>query len=196
MLAAAGLDFVVAGGFARDTAAGAVPKDADIMVYGEHYWLPHEIFGWADANGLVYRELPSYGEGESDFDQRLQGVAKIGDIDIIFYRDIHHWSQIVGAFDFNVNQFYFPSSVPRYSSAGEHNRGEPELQPYNPSFTRMDVMYAGSAPLDFLRPVRNDFSSDREAYMVEKYVRYLHTGLLEWQRDVLHAKGIVPLNRS
>jgi hypothetical protein len=187
MLAAEGYDFVVAGGFARDTAAGVTPKDADICVYGGTLRnafmnnLPEYMFDWAESNGLEYSKAYSYGTGASDFDERIDGVVKLGQVDIIFYHEAQSWQEILGKFDFNINQFYFPSSIPQ-RDFGTHGRGEPQLINYNPVFDLAEVAFGGELnhPLCAgLRPEREDYSAQREAYMLNKWAT-IGPAIMDW----------------
>lgn len=186
-LAQRGLNFVVAGGYARDIAAGVQPKDADVCVFGDVCTLgalPASLLHYALEHDLQYRQIPNYHvDDTSDFAARLNGVCKIGDVDIVFYSSAATWYQVVGQFDFNINQFYFPSSIPRYST-GTHNRGEPELYAYEPSFTANDVVFAGDMPAlvrDGLLTVRDDYSFARLRYMQDKW-QDIKVPLLEWVR--------------
>jgi len=187
MLAAEGYDFVVAGGFARDTAAGVPPKDADICVYGGTLRnafmanLPDYMFNWAESNGLTHSKAYSYGSGGSDFDERIDGVVKLGQVDIIFYHEAHSWQEIVDKFDFNINQFYFPSSIPQ-RDFGTHGRDEPQLVGYDPVFTDASVAYGGNHTqllVCGLLTVRDDYSEARYQYVAEKFVK-LWPGIRLW----------------
>lgn len=189
MLAAEGYDFVVAGGFARDIAAGAAPKDADVCVYGGTLRsafmanLPDYMFDWAESHGLPHSKAYSYGGGATDFDERIDGVVKLGQVDIIFYHEARSWQEIVDKFDFNINQFYFPSSIPQ-RDFGTHGRDEPQLVGYDPVFTSDHVWYGGDAEQLLncgLMTVRDDYSEARYQYVAEKFVK-LWPGLLNWFR--------------
>ncbi|CBY88553.1 hypothetical protein [Pantoea phage LIMEzero] len=195
MLAAEGYDFVVAGGFARDTAAGVPPKDADICVYGGTLRnafmanLPDYMFDWAESNGLPYSKAYSYGTGASDFDVRIDGVVKLGQVDIIFYHEARCWQEIVDKFDFNINQFYFPSSIP-VRDYGTHGRGEPQLVGYAPVFTRESVAYGGNHTrllVNGLCAVREDFCAAREQYILDKFSR-IWPGIKDWLTAVLEER--------
>ena len=184
--------FVVAGGGARDTALGIEPKDFDVVVFG---WgsnvqevavkldrLDDVLSEWAADNELTYEYMPSYhdaAEGD-DFGSRLYGVYKIGPVDVIISK-CGCWSQVLHEFDFNLNQFYFPSSIPRYSGQYSRDPGEFMAYPYEPNLTADDVQwYPALASLvesydDLLtlRVCRPDASLSRCAYMLEKHERLL-----------------------
>lgn len=187
MLAAEGYDFVVAGGFARDTAAGVTPKDADICVYGGTLRnafmnnLPEYMFDWAESNGLEHSKAYSYGTGASDLDERIDGVVKLGQVDIIFYHAARSWQEIVDKFDFNINQFYFPSSIPK-RDFGTHGRDEPHLIGYNPAFDRSTVAFGGDRDATLcmgVYPVRVDYSTQREQYILGKWA-VIGPALMDW----------------
>ena len=192
LLQALQLNFVVAGGGARDTALGVEPKDFDIVVFG---WgdntdgvasrldsLDDVLSDYAQENGSSYCYLPSYHDAAEggDFGSRLYGVYKIDDVDVIISR-CGSWSQVLAEFDFNLNQFYFPSSIPRYS--GQYSRDPKDFMayPYNPQLVAEDVEWypavggtaSSYAELLTLKTVRADASSGRTAYMQAK-----HKGLL------------------
>lgn len=189
LLQSRGQNFVVAGGGARDTALGIEPKDFDVIIYG---WgndtdevacllgrYDHVLCCHALANSLPYAYMPSYHDAAEggDFGSRLWGVYKIGDVDVIISR-CGSWSQVLSEFDFNLNQFYFPSSIPRYS--GQYSRDPTDFMayPYEPSFTAADVQYFpalaslvnGYDDLLTLRTVRPDASEGRQAYMARKFM--------------------------
>lgn len=181
-------NFVVAGGGARDTALGVEPKDFDVIIYGwgnnteevscllDQY---NSILGeHAYDNCLPYAYMPSYHDAAEggDFGSRLFGVYKIGDVDVIISR-CGSWSQVLSEFDFNLNQFYFPSSIPRYSGQYSRDPNDFMAYPYAPSFTASDVQYFpalaaivdGYDDLLTLRTVRADASDGRQAYMAQKH---------------------------
>jgi hypothetical protein len=181
-------NFVVAGGGARDTALGVEPKDFDVIIYG---WGndTEEVSDLLDLynvvlakhaydNLLPYAYMPSYHDAAEggDFGSRLYGVYKIGDVDVIVSR-CGSWSQVLSEFDFNLNQFYFPSSIPRYS--GQYSRDPSDFMayPYEPRFTPEAASYF---PVEFrevtdyedlltLHTVRADASDGRKAYMMQKH---------------------------
>lgn len=200
MLRGYGYEFVVGGGFARDIACGMPPKDADICVYGsaygpiESYGIPQAMGEWALENGLCFQQIPSYGMSESDFDQRCAGVAKIGDVDIIFYRFERSWQGILNKFDFNINQFYFPSSIPEYSGKFDRDPQAYLAREYNPSFNKEDVAYFGNVEIlrtQGLGPIRTDYSQQREAYMKLKYL-CIKQELEEWLNEHYPIQGTRP----
>lgn len=186
------LNFVVAGGGARDTALGVEPKDYDIVVFGwggdvsrvvgRLNWLDSRLEDYAKQHALPYEFMPSYHDAEEggDFGSRLYGVFKLGPVDIIVSK-CGCWSQVLGEFDFNLNQFYFPSSIPRYSGQYSRDPGEFMAYPYEPNLTAADVQwYPALASLvesydDLLtlRVCRPDASLSRYAYMLEKHERLL-----------------------
>lgn len=186
------LNFVVAGGGARDTALGVEPKDYDIVVFGwggdlsrvagRLDWLDSRLEDYAEQHGLAYEYMPSYHDAAEggDFGSRLYGVFKIGPVDIIISK-CGCWSQVLNEFDFNLNQFYFPSSIPRYSGQYSRDPGEFMAYPYEPNLTAADVQwYPALASLvesydDLLtlRVCRPDASLSRYAYMLEKHERLL-----------------------
>ncbi|BES79659.1 hypothetical protein [Cronobacter phage RZ4] len=186
------LSFVVAGGGARDTALGFEPKDFDVVVFG---WgsnveqvarkldvLDDKLGQWAADNELDYEYMPSYHDAAEggDFGSRLYGVYKIGPVDVIISK-CGCWSQVLSEFDFNLNQFYFPSSIPRYSGQYSRDPGEFMAYPYEPNLTAADVQwYPALASLvesydDLLtlRVCRPDASLSRVAYMLGKHEQYL-----------------------
>lgn len=192
LLQATGLSFVVAGGGARDTALGVMPKDFDIVVFG---WgnnteqvakrldsLDGLLSDYANEQGMAYTYLPSYHDAAEggDFGSRLFGVYKIGRLDVIISR-CGTWSQVLAEFDFNLNQFYFPSSIPRYS--GQYSRDPKDYMayPYNPTLSADDVQWypALSHPLSTyaellsLKTVRADASTGRTAYIQAKHKQLL-----------------------
>lgn len=186
------LSFVVAGGGARDTALGVDPKDFDIVVFGwggdmqrvarRLDWLDSRLEDWAAEHGLAYEYMPSYHDAEEggDFGSRLYGVYKVGPVDIIISK-CGCWSQVLNEFDFNLNQFYFPSSIPRYSGQYSRDPGDFMAYPYEPKLTAEDVQwYPALASLvesydDLLtlRVCRPDASMSRLAYMLEKHEKLL-----------------------
>lgn len=186
------LSFVVAGGGARDTALGVDPKDFDIVVFGwggdmqrvarRLDWLDSRLGGWAAEHRLAYEYMPSYHDAEEggDFGSRLYGVYKVGPVDIIISK-CGCWSQVLNEFDFNLNQFYFPSSIPRYSGQYSRDPGDFMAYPYEPKLTAEDVQwYPALASLvesydDLLtlRVCRPDASMSRLAYMLEKHEKLL-----------------------
>lgn len=186
------LSFVVAGGGARDTALGVDPKDFDIVVFGwggdmqrvarRLDWLDSRLEDWAAEHRLAYEYMPSYHDAEEggDFGSRLYGVYKVGPVDIIISK-CGCWSQVLNEFDFNLNQFYFPSSIPRYSGQYSRDPGDFMAYPYEPKLTAEDVQwYPALASLvesydDLLtlRVCRPDASMSRLAYMLEKHEKLL-----------------------
>ncbi|AIM40519.1 hypothetical protein [Escherichia phage J8-65] len=186
------LSFVVAGGGARDTALGVDPKDFDIVVFGwggdmqrvarRLDWLDSRLEDWAAEHELDYEYMPSYHDAEEggDFGSRLYGVYKVGPVDIIISK-CGCWSQVLNEFDFNLNQFYFPSSIPRYSGQYSRDPGDFMAYPYEPKLTAEDVQwYPALASLvesydDLLtlRVCRPDASMSRLAYMLEKHEKLL-----------------------
>lgn len=196
------LNFVVAGGGARDTALGVEPKDYDIVVFGwgsdiSHVigrlnWLDSRLEDYAKQHNLPYEFMPSYHDAEEggDFGSRLYGVFKLGPVDIIVSK-CGCWSQVLGEFDFNLNQFYFPSSIPRYSGQYSRDPGEFMAYPYEPKLTADDVQwYPALASLvesydDLLtlRVCRPDASLSRYAYMLAK-----HEGLLPRIQEYVNNK--------
>lgn len=186
------LSFVVAGGGARDTALGVDPKDFDIVVFGwggdmqrvarRLDWLDSRLEDWAAEHRLAYEYMPSYHDAEEggDFGSRLYGVYKVGPVDIIISK-CGCWSQVLNEFDFNLNQFYFPSSIPRYSGQYSRDPGDFMAYPYEPKLTAEDVQwYPALASLvesydDLLtlRVCRPDASLSRVAYMLEKHEKLL-----------------------
>lgn len=183
-----GLNFVVAGGSARDTALGLEPKDYDIVVYdwgsdinevADKLTSMHLRLSELVENSVMpYSFMPSYHDAAEggDFGSRLYGVYKLGPVDIIISR-CNSWTQVLEEFDFNLNQFYFPSSIPKYS--GQYNRdpGEFSAYAYNPSLTADDAEYfpvelwgAGNyTDLLGLRTCRPDASLNRRQYMLAKH---------------------------
>jgi hypothetical protein len=186
------LSFVVAGGGARDTALGVDPKDFDIVVFGwggdmqrvarRLDWLDSRLEDWAAEHRLAYEYMPSYHDAEEggDFGSRLYGVYKVGPVDIIISK-CGCWSQVLNELDFNLNQFYFPSSIPRYSGQYSRDPGDFMAYPYEPKLTAEDVQwYPALASLvesydDLLtlRVCRPDASLSRVAYMLEKHEKLL-----------------------
>lgn len=186
------LHFVVAGGAARDIALGIEPKDFDIVVFGMGgdtddivdvmYRVDIMACNVSHDLELAYDFMPSYHDAAEggDFGSRLYGVIKCGPVDIIFSK-CGSWSQVLAEFDFNLNQFYFPSSIPRYS--GQYNRDPAEFMayPYEPDLTANDVQWypalaslvSSYDDLLSLRVTRADASLSRIEYMREKHQRYL-----------------------
>lgn len=182
------LNFVVAGGGARDTALGVEPKDYDIVVFGwggdmsrvagRLDWLDSRLEYYAKQNELAYEYMPSYHDAAEggDFGSRLYGVYKVGPVDVIISK-CGDWSGVLAEFDFNLNQFYFPSSIPRYSGQYSRDPGEFMAYPYHPTLTADDVEWypavanqAGSYDdLLTLRVVRPDASLSRRVYIEQKH---------------------------
>lgn len=183
-----GLSFVVAGGGARDTALGIEPKDFDVVVYGwgsnvdeiarKLDWLDSLLERYAREREINYEYMPSYHDAAEggDFGSRLYGVYKVGPVDVIISK-CGAWSQVLAEFDFNLNQFYFPSSIPRYSGQYSRDPGDFMAYPYHPDLTAADVEWypavANQAQsydeLLTLRVVRPDASLSRRVYIEQKH---------------------------
>ncbi|MGG4739350.1 hypothetical protein ACLPBM_20355 [Escherichia coli] len=182
------LEFVVAGGGARDTALGVEPKDFDIVVYGwggytervarRLDWLDSLLSRYASEQEIDYEYMSTYHDAAEggDFGSRLYGVYKIGPVDVIISK-CGDWSGVLAEFDFNLNQFFFPSSIPRYSGQYSRDPGEFMAYPYHPTLTLDDVEWypavAGIAAsyedLLTLRVVRPDASLSRRVYIEDKH---------------------------
>lgn len=182
------LSFVVAGGGARDTALGLEPKDFDIVVFGwgsdvdavarRLDWLDSLLSKYAAEQEIDYEYMPTYHDAAEggDFGSRLYGVYKIGPVDVIISK-CGDWSGVLAEFDFNLNQFFFPSSIPRYSGQYSRDPGDFMAYPYHPDLTAADVEWypavANQAQsydeLLTLRVVRPDASLSRKLYIEQKH---------------------------
>lgn len=163
---------VVAGGFCRDTFFGVEPKDIDICVYDFYpddyaegvllQSLQHEL----DKLGVGFTNVSSQFD-ESCMDEeyivndaRVYEVWKLAglNVDIILYNGCKTWRDVVMKFDFNLNQFYLPSTVPDFD-------GE---RPYNPSLAESPV-YVGVGELSELVQIKDELTPERVAKMLNKH---------------------------
>lgn len=153
---------VVAGGFCRDTFFGVTPKDIDICVYDFYpddyaegvllQSLKHEL----DKLGVGFTNVSSqFDECDEEYlvnDARVHEVWKLAglNVDIILYNGCKTWRDVVMKFDFNLNQFYLPSTVPDFDSE----------RPYNPSLEEAPV-YVGVGELSELIQIKDELTPER-----------------------------------
>lgn len=115
MLDKVGIDYIIAGGYARDVAHGVEPKDLDIMVTGcspDFYRL---------CKQLPYTEKFATGDSDDGYDDPcIVGVLKIGsNVDIVMWSGTIFESLecvVRQGFDFNINQYVLDdiSEPPRF----------------------------------------------------------------------------------
>lgn len=136
---------VIAGGCPRDIFFGVRPKDIDIIVVDTSM---AELRETLEKANLSFREFNLYNDGPSD---RIIGGFKLSqvEIDVILYRATCV-TEAIDAFDFNLNQFVITGvrhgiDYANIRFVGEHHWGR-------------------------LVPTRADYSSERHAKMVEKYL--------------------------
>lgn len=136
MMDKSGIDYLIAGGYARDMAHGVEPKDLDIMVTGDSFDF-HKL-----CKQLPYTEKFATGdsgfEGSDDYaDPFVVGVLKIGsNVDIVMWSDTMFGSPecvVRQGFDFNINQYVLDdiSEPPRFvgNDQGDLARLLEELTP-------------------------------------------------------------------
>lgn len=164
---------VVAGGFCRDTFFGVTPKDIDICVYDFYpddyaegvllQSLQHKL----DKLGVGFTNVSSqFDECDEEYlvnDARVHEVWKLAglNVDIILYNGCKTWRDVVMKFDFNLNQFYLPSTVPDFDSE----------RPYNPSLEEAPV-YVGLYPLDELWQTKEGLTHERIVKMQDKFTHF------------------------
>ena len=100
------VDHLIAGGYARDIHFGIVPKDIDIFVSSIQH-----AKSILDSIGAEYEEYESYCKVPENY---IQGVIKLGDVDIVGISasaasPLQHVQQ---CFDYNINQFVILNDVP------------------------------------------------------------------------------------
>lgn len=104
----------IAGGYARDIHFGRKPKDVDVFVPlgpyvtdAEVYLDMQELADKFSRNGHRVEIHRAYGIGGNscDFDERLYGVLKIDDIDVLFSRS-STIPEVMESFDSNLSQAY------------------------------------------------------------------------------------------
>ena len=98
-----GVDYVIAGGYARDTFFDERrPKDVDIFVTED---LTHITEALHDAH-VAFTDYPTYDEQDVG-DGRIGGVIKVGTVDIIQCSSAatSPRDHVVRFFDYNINQF-------------------------------------------------------------------------------------------
>lgn len=166
---------VVAGGYCRDTFFGVTPKDIDICVYDFYpddyaegvllQSLQHEL----DKLGVGFTNISSqFDEGCADEeyivnDARVYEVWKLAElnVDIILYNGCNNFMDVVSKFDFNLNQFYLPSTVPNFFS--DYTEFE-----YNPSLEEAPV-YVGVGELSELIQIKDELTPERVVKMKTKH---------------------------
>lgn len=170
---------VVAGGYCRDTFFGVTPKDIDICVYDFYpddyaegvllQSLQHEL----DKLGVGFTNVSSqFDEDCADEeyivnDARVYEVWKLAglNVDIILYNGCKTWRDVVSKFDFNLNQFYLPSTVPHFDSESE----------YNPSLEESPV-YVGVGELRELIQIKDELTPERVAKIQAKHKAFFPDG--------------------
>ena len=94
------IEYLIAGGYARDKHFGETPKDIDIFV-GDMGAVRRVL----NSTGIAYQDFTNCPEYSGT--NRFGSVLKVGDIDIIEIAEEAHspLDQVQRFFDFNVNQF-------------------------------------------------------------------------------------------
>lgn len=108
-----GIEYIIAGGYPRDLYFRKRPKDVDIFV--THIIKLRHLL---DRMGISYTMYDSY-TPRTDTNlttNRIDGVIKIGDIDIIGISEDADspLDQVLHYFDYNFNQFVIDDGVPKF----------------------------------------------------------------------------------
>lgn len=164
---------VVAGGYCRDSFFGVEPKDIDVAVYNFH---PDDYAEkilldnlWRQLEKLGVKNLSHFIEGGDEEyivnDPRVHMVWNIPqlNLDLIFYNNCKSFTDVIHKFDFNINQFYLPSTVPD----GTWDTG----REYNPSLDEAPV-YVGHYPVDELWQTKSDLTAERRLKMLNKFAAF------------------------
>lgn len=156
---------MVAGGYCRDVFHGVIPKDVDVCVYNFYMDDGAELM----LLGMLWTSLLKFNvknlsEGHIDYggDERIEMVWHIPhlSLDLIFYNHCRTYLDVIRKFDFNLNQFYLPSTVPDKCWDGEIE--------YNPSLDESPV-YVGEYPLGELWQLKDDLTDERKDHILGKF---------------------------
>lgn len=136
-----GRDYIIAGGYARDTWYNVIPKDIDVIVQFTPPVL-HAVLENLNSFAIPFRSFGAH-YGDSPIDNRAESVIKLVNhpIDIIFTHDDPHTA--VGRFDFNINQCYL-------------------------NYKDQVCWVAGTEPTG-IECIVNDITDDRRKYMYHKW---------------------------
>lgn len=122
-----GIKWVIAGGYARDLKYGRMPKDLDIHIIMDleaflaiDNYLYKRKLGVPHGSGHMYEEL-----------DRVSGVLKmVGNVDLVFWKNVSTTQELVDNFDLNLNQYVYDVETGTVHFAGT-NEGEVRItRPY------------------------------------------------------------------
>ena len=158
---------VVAGGYARDVFFGVEPKDVDVCVYNYHadeamllnsLW--RELQAYGVVNKSMSEEVPEHYRSAATRISFVWAIPEL-DMDLIFYKDCRKFSDVLNKFDFNMNQFYLPSTVSDNCFEGEHE--------YNPELEESPVYFSNDHYDTLIQLKDTDITESRISRMIEKH---------------------------
>ena len=99
-----GVNYLIAGGYARDVYYHTEPKDMDVVIRYSDVTLAYVMERCEETGTSIQSFGAHYGQGQ--IDDRAEAVIKLADyaIDIIFTHDFPH--DAVRRFDYNINQVF------------------------------------------------------------------------------------------